>query len=377
MSVPNFLVGLAVSSVDRTCNRGVKNDGKIRCKVATNRCIIYDYLHLSHRICQFLPSLSPRSEELDVASPIGNIVCLCSGGQPRGSGTLSGSFSGQSGYDSGMLCSVGLDIVAYVSTILPIVLFPVLPDLTVTLSSTINMSLGLRFMPPLIVGVSAISWKNSRLAMLALRMGTLVEYLCILCLLVNVETECASELLRDRPRRAGSGAAGRGPASESLLGGIGNESTLTSEIFRLFILRGPSRLMLMSVDLFGYLLRPYRLPLYPNLLRIVEPFRTGHTRTASNLRVGRLVQIMPTFNSMVDQIATDVLSQVTFVELAYFMSDWRRNTLTTVTNVPTKNINPTLTFFFQCSFSPGSWERGIASIQTSRATLTAALERKS
>lgn len=79
--------------------------------------------------------------------------------------------------------------------------------------------------------------------------------------------------------------------------------------------------MLMSVDLLGYLLRPYRLPLYPNLLRIVEPFSTGHARTASNLIVGRLVQIMPTFNSIVDQIATDVLSQVTFVELAYFMSD--------------------------------------------------------
>lgn len=157
--------------------------------------------------------------------------------------------------------------------------------------------------------------------MLALRMGTLVEYLCILCLLVNVETECTSELLRDRPPTAISGAKGRGPASETLLGGIGKASTLTSVIFRLFILTGPSRLMLMSVDLFGYLLRPYRLPLYPNLLRIVDPFRTGHTRTASSLRVGRLVHIMPTLSSMVDHIATDVLSQVTFVELAYFMSD--------------------------------------------------------
>lgn len=92
-----------------------------------------------------------------MASPIGNMVCLCSGGQPRGSGTLSGSFSGQSRYESGMLWSVGLDMVAYVSTILPIVLFPVLPDLTVALSSTVNMSLGLRLMAPLAVGVSDIS----------------------------------------------------------------------------------------------------------------------------------------------------------------------------------------------------------------------------
>lgn len=152
----------------------------------------------------------------------------------------------------------------------------------------------------------------------------------------------------------GSGAGGRGPMSDALPGGIGKASTFTSAILRLFIFMGPSRLMLRSVLRFGYLLRPYRLPLYPNLLRIVEPLRTGQTRTASNLRVGRLVQIMPTLSSMVDQIATDVLSHVTFVELAYFMSDWRRSTLTTVTNVPTKNIKPTLTFFFQCSFSPGS-----------------------
>lgn len=82
---------------------------------------------------------------------------------------------------------------------------------------------------------------------------------------------------------------------------------------------------------------------------------------------------MPTFSSMVDQIATGVLSHVTFVELAYFMSDWRRSMLTTVTNVPTKNIRPTLTFFFQCSFSPGSWERGIANIHKSSPILTAAL----
>ena len=47
--------------------------------------------------------------------------------------------------------------------------------------------------------------------------------------------------------------------------------------------------------------------------------------------------------------------------------------LTTVTNVPTKNINPTLTFFFQCSFSPASWEMGMANIHKSRAMLTAAL----
>lgn len=130
---------------------------------------------------------------------MGNMVCLCSGGQPRGNGTLSGSFRGQSGYDSGMPYSVGLDMVAYVSTILPIVLFPVRPDLTVTLSSTINVSFGLRLIPRLAAGGSCTSSKNSRLAMLALRMGTLVEYLCILCRLVKVETECASELLRDRP----------------------------------------------------------------------------------------------------------------------------------------------------------------------------------
>lgn len=130
---------------------------------------------------------------------MGNMVCLCSGGQPRGSGTLSGSFSGQSGYDSGMAYSFGLDMVAYVSTILPIVLFPVRPELTVALSSTIKVSFGLRLIGRLAVGVYGTSSRNSRLAMLALRMGTLVEYLCILCRLVNVETECISELLRARP----------------------------------------------------------------------------------------------------------------------------------------------------------------------------------
>lgn len=197
-SVPSFAGRLVVSSIHSTCKRGVST--MAQCSVKLPRMgVLFVIIYMSTTaVCQFLPSISPRSEELDVASPIGNIVCLCSGGQPRGSGTLSGSFSGQSGYESGMLCSVGLDMVAYVSTILPIVLFPVLPDLTVTLSSTINVSLGLRFMPPLMVGVSDISWKNSRLAMLALRIGTLVEYLCILCLLVNEETECTSELLRDR-----------------------------------------------------------------------------------------------------------------------------------------------------------------------------------
>lgn len=98
-----------------------------------------------------------------------------------------------------MLYSVGLDMVAYVSTILPIVLFPVLPDFTVTLSSTINVSLCLRLIPWLAGEASEISFKKSCLAMLALRIGTLVEYLCILCLLVNVCTECTSELLRERP----------------------------------------------------------------------------------------------------------------------------------------------------------------------------------
>lgn len=318
----NSVVGLAVSGLPpRHLVAEVSTMEEHSVSFATNEWLICDELYMDYLICYLLPSLSPRSEELDVASPMGNMVCLCSGGQPRGNGTFSGSFSGQSGYDSGMLYSAGLDMVAYVSTILPIVLFPVLPDLTVAPSSTTSVSLGRRFMPLLVLGTSDISSRNSRLAILALRMGTLVEYLCILCLLVNVETECTSELLRARPPRAGSGATGRGPASDTLLGGIGKASTFTSAIFRLFILRGASRLMLISVDLLGYLLRPYRLPLYPNLLRIVDPLRTGHTRTASSLRVGRLVQIIPTFSSMVDQIATDVLSQVTFVELAYCISD--------------------------------------------------------
>lgn len=49
--------------------------------------------------------------------------------------------------------------------------------------------------------------------------------------------------------------------SDSLPGGRGKASTFISGIFRLFSLKGPSRLLLMSVDLFPYRLRPYRLPL--------------------------------------------------------------------------------------------------------------------
>ena len=47
--------------------------------------------------------------------------------------------------------------------------------------------------------------------------------------------------------------------------------------------------------------------------------------------MGRQAQIIPTFNSIVDQNDTSQLSHVGLVDLAKLTRDWSRRTLTTVT----------------------------------------------
>lgn len=94
---------------------------------------------------------------------------------------------------------------------------------------------------------------------------------------------------------------------------------------------------------------------------------------------------LPTLISMVDQFATAQLSQVGFCVTAKLVSACRRRMLTMVTlrqdvwsarftlgdksanayNVPTRNMAPTPSFFFQCIFKPESCQMGTTSMNTS------------
>ena len=130
----------------------------------------------------------------------------------------------------------------------------------------------------------------------------------------------------------------------------------------------------------------------------MAPRSFGNSRTTSSLRDGIHAQMTPTWASTVDHTPTSKKSQVGFVVSGpNLTSDRSRRILTTVTlyragqrikqstlsailmetsthKVPTQNIMATPIFFLQSSLRLLNCHRGIASIQTSKAMLTAALD---
>lgn len=145
-------------------------------------------------------------------------------------------------------------------------------------------------------------------------------------------------------------------------------------------------------------LRPALLAELPLHRVVAVPKTTGQAQTRAWRMVGMQAHMMATLISTADQRCTSKLSWVRLLDVEKLTRARRRRMLTTVTlarrrefcqrlskpqrerggggltyKVPTTNMRPTASFFFQCRRSDWIWDSGRASIQKSRAIDMAAL----